>query len=115
MIRDEDGALTGYIYVDLKTTNYGGFVETASRRLRGELRVPTNYGYQWAGEYEFEQRVKQRLKLIIPLVFFIIFLLLYTVLRSVAETVVLIIPTIYAMSGGLLLQWWLGYEFSVAI
>jgi Cu(I)/Ag(I) efflux system membrane protein CusA/SilA len=49
------------------------------------------------------------------LVFFIIFLLLYTVFHSVAETVVLIIPTIYAMSGGLLLQWWLGYEFSVAV
>jgi copper/silver efflux system protein len=46
MIRDEDGALTGYIYVDLKTTNYGGFVEAASRRLQGELHVPTNYGYQ---------------------------------------------------------------------
>jgi copper/silver efflux system protein len=55
------------------------------------------------------------LKLIIPLVFFIIFLLLYTVFHSVAETVVLIIPTIYAMSGGLLLQWWLGYEFTVAV
>jgi Cu(I)/Ag(I) efflux system membrane protein CusA/SilA len=54
------------------------------------------------------------LKLILPLVFFIIFLLLYTVFHSVAETVVLIIPTIYAMSGGLL-QWWLGYEFSVAV
>jgi Cu(I)/Ag(I) efflux system membrane protein CusA/SilA len=115
MIRDEDGALTGYVYVDLKTTNYGGFVQAASRRLQSRLQAPTNYGYQWAGEYEFEQRAKERLKLILPLVFFIIFLLLYTVFHSVAETVVLIIPTIYAMSGGLLLQWWLGYEFSVAV
>jgi Cu(I)/Ag(I) efflux system membrane protein CusA/SilA len=115
MIRDEDGALTGYVYVDLKTTNYGGFVEAASRQLQSRLRMPTNYGYQWAGESEFEQRAKERLKLIVPLVFFIIFLLLYTVFHSVAETVVLIIPTIYAMSGGLLLQWWLGYEFSVAV
>ncbi len=115
MIRDEDGALTGYVYVDLNTANYGGFVEAASQRLQRSLRVPANYGYQWAGEYEFEQRAKQRLKLIVPLVFFVIFLLLYTVFHSVAETVVLIIPTIYAMSGGLLLQWWLGYEFSVAV
>lgn len=115
MIRDEDGALTGYIYVDLKTTNYGGFVEAASRRLRSKLQLPPNFSYQWSGEYEFEQRAKERLKIIIPVVFFIIFLLLYMVFHSVAETIVLIIPTVYAMSGGLLLQWWLGYHFSVAV
>ena len=49
------------------------------------------------------------------MVFFVIFLLLYMVFHSVAEALVLIFPTIYAMSGGLLLQWWLGYNFSVAV
>ena len=82
MIRDEDGALTGYVYVDLKSTNYGGFVDAASDRLQSKLHVPANYGYQWAGEYEFEQRAKQRLKLIVPLVFLIIFLLLYLNFRT---------------------------------
>jgi copper/silver efflux system protein len=115
MIRDEDGSLTGYVYVDLKTTNYGGFVEAASRRLRSKLQLPPNYSYQWSGEYEFEQRAKERLKIILPVVFFIIFLLLYMVFHSVAETIVLILPTVYAISGGLLLQWWLGYHFSVAV
>ncbi len=115
MIRDEDGALTGYVYVDLKTTNYGGFVEAASRQLRSKLQLPPNYSYQWSGEYEFEQRAKERLKIILPVVFFIIFLLLYMVFHSVAETIVLIIPTVYAISGGLLLQWWLRYNFSVAV
>jgi Cu(I)/Ag(I) efflux system membrane protein CusA/SilA len=60
-------------------------------------------------------RAKQRLKLILPIVFFMIFLLLYMVFHSVAEAVVLIVPTIYAMTGGLLLQWLLGYNFSVAV
>jgi Cu(I)/Ag(I) efflux system membrane protein CusA/SilA len=46
---------------------------------------------------------------------FIIFLLLYMVFHSVAEAVVLIVPTIYAMTGGLLLQWLLHYNFSVAV
>ena len=40
---------------------------------------------------------------------------LYMVFHSVAETIMLILPTIYALSGGLLLQWWLGYRFSVAV
>jgi copper/silver efflux system protein len=80
-----------------------------------KLKLPASFGYQWSGEYEFQRRAKERLKIILPVVFFVIFLLLYMVFRSVAETVVLIIPAIYAMSGGLLLQWWLGYHFSVAV
>lgn len=115
MIRDEDGALTGYIYIDLKDTNYGGFVEEASRRFREKLAPPANYSFQWSGEYEFELRARERLKLILPVVFFVIFLLLYMVFHSVAEALVLIFPTIYALTGGLLLQWLLGYNFSVAV
>ncbi len=115
MIRDEDGALTGYIYIDLSNTNYGGFVAKANKLLRDNLSLPANYTYQWSGEYELEMRAKQRLKLILPIVFFVIFLLLYLVFHSVAEALVLIFPTIYAMSGGLLLQWLLRYNFSVAV
>ena len=115
MIRDEDGALTGYVYIDLKTTNYGGFVSQANRQLQQKLKLPAGYTYQWSGEYQFEQRAKQRLKLILPIVFFVIFLLLYLVFHSVAEALVLIFPTIYAMTGGLLLQWLLHYNFSVAV
>jgi copper/silver efflux system protein len=115
MIRDEDGQLTGYVYIDLKSTNYGGFVNEANRKLKSQIAIPASYGYKWSGEYEFELRAKQRLKLILPIVFFMIFLLLYMVFHSVAEAVVLIVPTIYAMTGGLLLQWLLGYNFSVAV
>jgi Cu(I)/Ag(I) efflux system membrane protein CusA/SilA len=115
MIRDEDGALTGYVYVDLKDTNYGGFVAQATRQLNAKLKLPPGYSYQWSGEYKFELRAKQRLKLILPVVFAVIFLLLYMVFHSFTEALVLIIPTIYALTGGLLLQWWLGYNFSVAV
>jgi Cu(I)/Ag(I) efflux system membrane protein CusA/SilA len=115
MIRDEDGALTGYIYIDLKDTNYGGFVAEASRRFLEKLELPATYSFQWSGEYAFELRARERLKLILPVVFFVIFLLLYMVFHSIAEALVLIFPTIYALTGGLLLQWFLGYNFSVAV
>ncbi|MDQ6733608.1 MAG: efflux RND transporter permease subunit, partial [Nitrospirota bacterium] len=104
-----------YVYLDLKDTNYGGFVNAANRLLKSKLVLPTNYTYQWSGEYQFELRAKQRLKLILPIVFFLIFVLLYMVFHSAAEAVVLIVPTIYALTGGLLLQWLLGYNFSVAV
>jgi Cu(I)/Ag(I) efflux system membrane protein CusA/SilA len=115
MIRDEDGALTGYVYLNLNTHNYGGFVNDAEKQINQKLALPAGYTWRWAGEYEFEMRAKQRLKIILPIVFFVIFLLLYLVFKSAAEAAVLIFPTLYAMSGGLLLQWALGYNFSVAV
>jgi Cu(I)/Ag(I) efflux system membrane protein CusA/SilA len=115
MIRDEDGLLTGYVYLDLATKDYGGFVTKANQLLNQKLRLPVGYSYKWSGEYEFEVRAKERLKFIVPVVFFVIFLLLYMIFHSVTEAAVLIFPTFYAMTGGLILQYLLGYNFSVAV
>jgi len=114
-IRDEEAQLTGYVYMDLSTSDYGGFVNKASDLLREKLKLPVGYTYKWSGEYEFELRAKERLKMILPIVFLVIFMLLYMVFRSATEATVLILPTFYAMTGGLILQWLLGYEFSVAV
>jgi copper/silver efflux system protein len=115
MIRDEGGQLTGYVFIDLKTNDYGSFVNKANQLLAREMKLPTGFSFQWSGEYEFQLRAKERLKLILPVVFLAIFMLLYLVFRSVPEALVLIFPTFYATSGGLLLQWLLGYNFSVAV
>jgi copper/silver efflux system protein len=115
MIRDEDGQLTGYVYLDLNTKDYGSFVQQASSLLRDKLKLQPGYTFHWSGEYEFELRAKQRLKIILPIVFAAIFFLLYLVFHSVTEALVLIFPTFYAMTGGLLLQWLMGYNFSVAV
>jgi copper/silver efflux system protein len=115
MIRDEDAALTGYVYIDLNTTDYGSFVTQADNVLRQQLALPASYTYKWSGEYEFELRAKERLELIVPVVFLVIFVLLYMIFHSVAEAAVLIFPTIYALTGGLILQRYLGYNFSVAV
>ncbi len=115
MIRDEGGALTGYVYIDLNSKDYGTFVKAANDLFRQKLHLQPGHTYKWAGEYEFEQRAKERLKIILPVVFFVIFVLLYMVFHSVAESAVLIFPTIYALTGGLILQKLLGYNFSVAV
>jgi copper/silver efflux system protein len=115
MIRDEEGQLTGYVFLDLNTANYGGFVQSANRVLNARLKLPPGYTYSWSGEYEFELRAKKRLELILPIVFFAIFLLLYLTFRSAAEALILFFPVFFALTGGLILQWLLGYEFSVAV
>ncbi|HEY6968603.1 MAG TPA: CusA/CzcA family heavy metal efflux RND transporter [Candidatus Angelobacter sp.] len=115
MVRDEEGQLTGYVYIDLNTKDYGGFVDQASKLLHDQLQLQSGYTFHWSGEYEFELRARQRLKMILPIVFAAIFFLLYMIFHSVAEATVLIFPTFYAMTGGLLLQWIMGYNFSVAV
>ena len=66
MLRDEDGALTGYVYIDLKSRNYGDFVKNANELIRQKLHLPAGYSFKWAGEYEFELRAKERLQVILP-------------------------------------------------
>ena len=115
MIRDEDGLLTGYVYVDLATSDYGSYVDNAQRVLDRQLHLPAGYTLKWSGEYEFQLRARKRLTVILPIVFLLIFVLLYMLFQSVTESIVLILPTVYAMTGGLLLQYMMGFNFSVAV
>jgi copper/silver efflux system protein len=114
MIRDEDAQLTGYVYIDLSSNDYGSYVGRAQHILDQQLHLPPGYTLKWSGEYEFQLRAKKRLSYILPIVFAVIFLLLYMLFHSATEATVLIIPTVYAMTGGLLLQYWMGFNFSVA-
>jgi Cu(I)/Ag(I) efflux system membrane protein CusA/SilA len=115
MVRDEDGQLAGYIYVDTATRDIGGFVDNAKAALASQLRLPAGYTLQWTGQYEFQARARERLQVLIPLVLFIIFMLLYLTFRSISESVIVMLSVAYAMTGGVILQWWLGYNFSVAV
>jgi len=115
MIRDEDGMLTGYVYVDLATSDYGSYVDAAQKVLDRQLHLPAGYTLKWSGEYEFQLRARKGLTLIVPIVLGLIFLLLYMLLQSATEAIVLILPTVYAMTGGLLLQYMMGFNFSVAV
>ena len=115
MIRDEDGLLTGYVYVDLATSDYGSYVDNAQRVLDRRLHLPAGYTLKWSGEYEFQLRARRRLTVIVPIVFGLIFVLLYMLFQSATEAIVLILPTVYAMTGGLLLQYMMGFNFSVAV
>jgi copper/silver efflux system protein len=69
----------------------------------------------WTGQYEFQVRARERFKILIPLVFFIIFMLLYMTFHSASEATIVMLSVVYAMTGGVILQWLLGYNFSVAV
>jgi Cu(I)/Ag(I) efflux system membrane protein CusA/SilA len=115
MVRDEDGQLTAYVFVDLTTSDYGGYVNRAQQALSAKLHIPPGYSLKWSGEYEFELRARKRLTLILPVVFAAIFVLLYMLFNSIPETLILLFPCAFALTGGVLLQYLMGFNFSVAV
>jgi Cu(I)/Ag(I) efflux system membrane protein CusA/SilA len=115
MVRDENGQLAGYVYVDTATSDIGGYVDRAKRAIGEHVRLPAGYTLLWTGQYEFQVRARERFKLLIPLVFFIIFMLLYMTFHSASEATIVMLSVVYAMTGGVILQWLLGYNFSVAV
>ena len=115
MIRDEDAMLTGYVFIDVAGRDIGGYVDEAKGIIRDAVKLPPGYFLSWSGQYEFQLRAMERLKILLPIVFFIIFILLYMTFHSVSESLILMIAVVYAMTGGVILQYLLGYNFSVAV
>ena len=97
------------------TRDIGGYVDAAKRAVAEHVQLPAGYTLQWTGQYEFQVRARERLKILVPLVFFIIFMLLYMTFHSVSEATIVMLSVVYAMTGGVILQWLLGYNFSVAV
>ncbi len=114
MIRDEDGQLAGYVYIDTETTDIGRYV-ARGREALASVRLPAGYTVLWTGQYEFQIRARERLQLLLPIVVSVIFVLLYMTFRSASEAAIVMLSVVYAMTGGVILQWLLGYNFSVAV
>jgi Cu(I)/Ag(I) efflux system membrane protein CusA/SilA len=115
MIRDEDAQLAGYVYVDTASRDIGGYVDRARAAVAQNVKLPAGYSLQWTGQYEFQVRARERLRILVPIVLFIIFMLLYVTFRSASEATIVMLSVVYAMTGGVILQWLLGYNFSVAV
>ena len=117
MIRDENGLLSGYVYVDVGGRDLGSYVDEARRlvRERVEPHLPTGYSLTWSGQYEFLQRVRRRLTLVLPITIFIIFVLLYLNTKSVVKTLIVFLAVPFSAVGAIWLLHWLGYNMSIAV
>jgi copper/silver efflux system protein len=117
MIRDENGLLAGYIFVDFDTSkiDVGSYVDRAKLALAAGLRVPTGYALAWSGQYENMLRVKERLKVILPLTLVLIFGLLYLNTKSAFKAAVVMLAVPFSAIGAVWLLWLLGYNVSIAV
>jgi len=117
MIRDENGMLAGYVYVDFDTakTDVGSYVTEAKRRVAASVHVPPGYIMTWSGQYESMLRVRERLKLVLPLTLVLIFGLLYLNTKSAFKASVVMLAVPFSGVGALWLLWLLGYNISIAV
>jgi Cu(I)/Ag(I) efflux system membrane protein CusA/SilA len=117
MIRDENGMLAGYVYVDFDTSkiDVGSYVTEAKKAVASGVNLPTGYHMAWSGQYENMLRVKERLKLIIPLTLVLIFGLLYMNTRSSFKAALVMAAVPFSAVGAVWLLWALGYNISIAV
>jgi Cu(I)/Ag(I) efflux system membrane protein CusA/SilA len=117
MIRDENGLLVGYVYVDFDTSkiDVGGFVEEAKKAVASGVKLPTGYNLAWSGQYENMLRVKERLKVILPLTLVLIFALLYMNTKSAVKASIVMLAVPFSAIGAVWLLWFLGYNVSIAV
>ncbi|HWW75545.1 MAG TPA: efflux RND transporter permease subunit, partial [Pyrinomonadaceae bacterium] len=117
MIRDENGRLSGYVYVDIDTSkrDVGGYVTDAKKVLREQLQLPAGYELIWSGQFENMERVKERLMVVVPITIFLIFMLLYFNTKSVAKTVIILLAVPFSAVGAIWFLYFLGYNMSIAV
>ena len=117
MIRDENGLLSGYVYVDFDTSkiDVGSYVDQAKKAVATAVKLPTGYAMAWSGQYENMLRVKERLKLILPLTLVLIFALLYMNTRSTFKAALVMLAVPFSVVGAVWLLWLLGYNVSIAV
>jgi len=115
MIRDENGMLAGYVFIDISGRDLGGYVDELKKEVQAKVKLPPGYTIAWSGQYEFMQRVYERLKIFVPLTLGIIFILFYFTFRSIAQTLMVMLGVPFALVGGFWLLLLLGYNMSVAV
>src|SRR3990167_5322887 len=115
MIRDENGMLAGYVFIDVDGRDIGSYVEELKQQVQEKVKLQPGYSIAWSGQYEFMQRVYERLKIFIPLTLGIIFILFYFTFRSTTETLMVMLGVPFALVGGFWLLLLLGYNMSVAV
>ncbi|MCU0242974.1 MAG: efflux RND transporter permease subunit, partial [Vicinamibacteria bacterium] len=114
MLRNENGLLAGYVFVDMYGSDIGGYVERAKAAVARGLALPTGYSLEWSGQYENMLRVRERLKVVVPITIFLIFFLLYMNTKSVFKALVVMLAVPFSVVGAVWLMYLLGYNVSIA-
>ena len=115
MLRDENGMLNGYVYVDVAGRDIGSYVAAAKQVIRDKVPMPTGYLLAWSGQYEAMERVAERLKVVLPLTLFLVLMLLYLNTRSMVKTMIIVLAVPFSAVGAIWFLYLLGYNMSIGV
>ena len=115
MLRNENGLLSGYVYVDVTGRDVGGYVSEARAVVSRGLLLPPGYSISWSGQYEAMARVRQRLTIVLPLTLFLVLMLLYLNTRSAFKTILIMLAVPFSAVGAIWLLYLLGYNMSIGV
>ncbi len=102
------------IKYSVRGRDLGGTVEEAIRKVTAEVKLPTGYHIDWAGEYESQKRSSRRLMIVLPITLLVIFVLLYTMFNSLKWALLIFANVAMAPIGGLLALFLTHTNFSVS-
>jgi Cu(I)/Ag(I) efflux system membrane protein CusA/SilA len=117
MIRDENGRLSGYVYVDVDTAkrDIGGYIADAKAAVAKSAKLPTGYQLVWSGQYEAMERVREKMQVVLPVTLFLIFSLLYANTKSLPKTFIVLLAVPFSAVGAIWLLYALGYHISIGV
>jgi Cu(I)/Ag(I) efflux system membrane protein CusA/SilA len=115
MIRNDNGDMAGYVYVYLGDVTASEYVERAQEHLSATLTLPVGYSLEWTGLYQYAEDARSKLQVVVPITLVIMFGLLMMAFRSLADSSLIMLSAPFALVGGVLLQWFLGYNMTTAV
>ncbi|MDO9168009.1 MAG: CusA/CzcA family heavy metal efflux RND transporter [Methylobacter sp.] len=115
VIKTEDAKPNAWIYVDIKTSDIGGFVAQAQKTLAERVKLPAGYSVAWSGQFEYMERAAERLRMVVPVTLLLIFILLYCAFRNLTEPTIVMLAIPFSLIGGIWLVYWLGFNLSIGV
>ncbi|WP_432740536.1 CusA/CzcA family heavy metal efflux RND transporter [Methylobacter sp. G7] len=115
VIKTEDAKPNAWIYVDIKTSDIGGFVALAQKNLAERVKLPAGYTVAWSGQFEYMERAAERLRIVVPITLLLIFILLYSAFRNLTEPTIVMLAIPFSLIGGIWLIYWLGFNLSIGV
>ncbi|HGX93906.1 MAG TPA: efflux RND transporter permease subunit, partial [Candidatus Tenderia sp.] len=114
-IKSENARPNAWVYVDIKTSDIGGYVAEAKKVVASQVKIPPGYDLVWSGQFEYMERAAERLRIVVPATLLVIFLLLYFNFRNITEPLVVMLSIPFGLIGGFWLVYLLGFNLSVAV
>ncbi|MBF6650754.1 efflux RND transporter permease subunit [Methylobacter sp. BlB1] len=115
VIKSEGARPNAWVYVDITTSDIGGFVNRAKQTLADNLQIPAGYTVSWSGQFEYMERAAERLQVVVPVTLLLIFLLLYFTFRNFVEPLLVMLTIPFGLIGGIWLIYAQGFNLSVAV